>query len=114
VQLDVITPSAATPVEGATAVPIALSVTGHYFNISKFMQLLGARTHVQGSNVVGNGRLYSVSGVSFANGGAAPGEAANLLSAAVSLNVYTYGATAPVAPTDTTTTSTDTTTTSSP
>jgi hypothetical protein len=120
VRIDAITPGPAAVITGGEQTPIAVAVVGHYFNIGRFVQILNSRARMQGSSVVGPGRLYSVSGVTFNSGAAAPtgGPGANL-SAGLSLNVYTYspGAVpATTTPTDTTTstTTTSTTTTASP
>ena len=43
VSITSITPSAPVPSTGAQALPIALTVTGHYFRIAKFMHLLRTR-----------------------------------------------------------------------
>lgn len=71
IQLDSITPAAAVPSDGGEAVPIALSVTGHYFNISRFLQLLRARAAAKGTSIRGSGRLYSADSIQFTGGGAA-------------------------------------------
>jgi hypothetical protein len=122
IQIDAITPQSLVPASGAQALPISLTVEGHYFNIAKFLDLLGTRTKLLGNNVRVNGRLYAVDSIQFGSGGggtaAAGGAAAastGMLSATISLNAFVFGG-APVAPsssTDTTTT-TNTTTTSGP
>src|SRR5262249_9895936 len=51
VHIDSITPSAPVASSGAQAVPVALSVTGHYFRIAKFMHLLRTRSDVKNGKV---------------------------------------------------------------
>ena len=100
VHIDSITPSAPVATSGAQAVPVALSVTGHYFRLAKFMHLLRTRADVKNGKVHASGRLYAVDNISFstsAQGG--------LITAAIALNAFTYG-TAPVAAPSTTTTTT--------
>ena len=102
VHVDSITPSAPVATSGAQAVPVALSVTGHYFRLAKFMHLLRTRADVKNGKVHASGRLYAVDNIAFstsAKGG--------LITATIALNAFKYGA-APVvtapATTDTTTT----------
>jgi hypothetical protein len=106
VKIDSITPAAPVPSNGAQAVPIALSVTGHYFRLAKFMHLLRTRAEVKNGKVHASGRLYGIDSISFstANKGA-------LVAATLALDAFTYGtAPAPVSTTgDTSTTATSTT-----
>jgi hypothetical protein len=130
VSLDTITPASAIPSNGGEAVPIALSVTGHYFNIVHFLNLLRAEVRVKSSAIHGSGRLYSVDSIQFAGGASAPGaepttttttssQGSSLISAKLALNTYVFS-TLPATPTTTTgttssdTTSSDTTSTTSP
>jgi hypothetical protein len=131
ISLDTITPAAAVPSSGGEAVPITLAVTGHYQNISRFLQILRSKVQVRGTAIQGAGRLYSVDGIQFAGGATvapsgAGGAAATTgttpagggaIAATLNLNAFIYN-TAPVAPTTTTPTGSDTTatttTTSSP
>jgi Tfp pilus assembly protein PilO len=109
VEIDTITPSAPAVTGGAEAVPISVGVQGHYFNISKFMNILRQRARVVNGKAVGKGRLYSVGSLQFGQGGAtAGGGTANTLAATVALNAYVYGGTAPATPPATTTTPTTT------
>ncbi|MFL5927308.1 MAG: type 4a pilus biogenesis protein PilO [Gaiellaceae bacterium] len=102
-----ITPSAPVPSNGAQAVPIGLSVTGHYFRLAKFMHLLRTRAEVKNGKVHAAGRLYAIDNISF-SGGADGG----LLTATLALNAFVYGvAPAPVPGSTTGDTSTSTTTT---
>jgi hypothetical protein len=113
VSLDTISPAGAIPSSGGEAVPITLSVTGHYFNLSRFLQLLRTQVLVKGTAVKGSGRLYSVDSIQFSGGGA-PAAAGSTgtggggsapISASIALNAFVYSPTpvAPVTPTDTTT-----------
>jgi len=100
VHVDSITPSAPVATSGAQAVPVALSVTGHYFRLAKFMHLLRTRADVKNGKVHASGRLYAVDNIAFstsAQGG--------LITATIALNAFTYGtAPVPAAPSTTTTT----------
>ena len=120
VSINSITPGPGSPVTNGVMIPITVAVAGHYFNIGQFAKVLDARTKLQGSTIAGTGRLYSVGSVSFASGAASTGgtDQAALLSASISLDVYTYsagaapaGATSTTASTDTTATTTTSTTT---
>ena len=102
VKIDSISPSAPVPAAGAQAVPIALSVTGHYFRLAKFMHLLRTRASVANGKVHGSGRLYAIDNISFSNS-----NNGGLITATLALDAFVYGtAPAPVAPTTATTTST--------
>jgi hypothetical protein len=126
VRLDSIVPTVAIPSNGGEALPIGLSVTGHYFNISRFLQLLEAKANVKGTTVWGNGRLYSVDTIQFAGGGTAAVGASTdgaarggtaPIAATLALNAFIYSpvaatppaTTASTAPSSDTSTSTPTT-----
>ena len=112
IRIDSITPSAPVPTAGAEAIPIALSVTGHYFHIAKFMHLLRTRADVKGSKVHASGRLYAIDSVAYTTS-----DKGGLITATLALDAFKYGTApaAPTAPTDaTSTTTTDTTTTTTP
>jgi Pilus assembly protein, PilO len=132
IALNSISPGAAIPSSGGEAVPISLAVTGHYFNISRFLDLLRAQAGVKGTTIVGSGRLYSIDSIQFSGGGAATAATGASgtstssggpapISASLALNAFIYSpvaATPPVAatttPSSTTSTTTTTTGTSSP
>jgi Pilus assembly protein, PilO len=102
-ELDGITPGAPVAAAGAEAVPIALTFQGRYFALQKLLRLVRASADLQNGHIVGSGRLYSVDGITFANGGTTPGQA-GLVTATIALNAFVY-TTPPVvatAPTDTT------------
>jgi Tfp pilus assembly protein PilO len=109
VQLDSITPGSLAPSGSAQALPITLSVEGHYGRLSKFLHLLRAQARVNETQVVGRGRLYSVSGIQFnsgassstTTGGAAGGNGA--ITATITLNAFVNGVVAPVTTPATTT-----------
>jgi hypothetical protein len=118
VELDTITPAAPVPSSGGEAMPIALSLRGHYFNLSRFIKLLQAQAGVNGSTVKGSGRLYSVDTITFSGGGGSatagtPGSSggAPTISATVALNAFIYATAAAVPATTSGTTSSDTSTT---
>jgi hypothetical protein len=102
VALNAISPGALVPSAGGQAVPITLTVQGHYFGIRTFLHLLRMRATANGKTVKGTGRLYSIDGMQFSGG------SGNVVSASLSIDAYTSLA-PPVAP-PTPTTTTDTTT----
>jgi hypothetical protein len=118
IQLNSISPTTAVPSNGGEAVPISLGITGHYFNLSRFLQFLRAQADVKGTKIVGSGRLYSVDSISFSGGGTATpatgagssGGGTAPISASLALNAFIYSpvAATPPAATTTTTPSSDT------
>src|SRR6059058_1840006 len=92
VRVDNIQPAAAAAVGNAQAVPIQLSVEGHYASISKFLHLLRTQARVDKSKVVGKGRLYSVSSIQFTSGSTTAGSGNGVITAVVSLNAFLNGA----------------------
>jgi Tfp pilus assembly protein PilO len=87
VKIDSITPSAPVASSGVQAVPIALSVKGHYFRLAKFMNLLRKQAGVKDGKVHASGRLYAIDNVSLSKGDK------GLITGTVSLNAFVYGAT---------------------
>jgi Tfp pilus assembly protein PilO len=81
VELTSITPAA--PVVGTTdnALPLAVSVNGHYFAIQRFLRLLRASADLRNGKLVGNGRLYSVDSIGFAG-------SAGVITASIAINAY--------------------------
>jgi Pilus assembly protein, PilO len=114
VKITSITPSAPVPAAGAQAVPMALSVSGHYFRIAKFMHLLRTRADVTGGKVHASGRLYAVDNLSFSST-----DKSGLITATLALDGFVYGTAPTPAPSstavggDTTSTAQTTTTTGS-
>jgi hypothetical protein len=117
-----ITPLAVTPGAGAVALPITLTIQGHYFAIVNFLQLLRERADLKGDSPRIRGRLYTVDGIQFGNaagstagGSTTPGSSAGstgLIGATINMDAFVYGSSAP-APPPTTTTPADSTTGSS-
>jgi Pilus assembly protein, PilO len=110
VQLDGITPGPQAANGSAQAVPITLTVEGHYGRLSKFLHLLRAQARVDGTQVIGRGRLYSVSAIQFTSGasssstgGAATGGNGGI-TATITLNAFVNGVAAPVTTPTTSTT----------
>ena len=103
VKINSLTPSAPVPSSGAQAVPIAVTVTGHYFRIAKFMHLLRTRADVSGGKVHASGRLYAIDNIVFSTS-----DKSGLISATLALDAFVYGTAA--APTTATTTTATTTT----
>jgi hypothetical protein len=111
IQIDSITPQSLVPAAGAQAVPISLTVEGHYFNLAKFLDLLATHTQLRGASVRVVGRLYAIDGIQFGAGGSAAGSSTGLITATINLNAFVFGG-APAASSSTGVTSTDTSTTS--
>jgi hypothetical protein len=116
VSLDTITPSAPIPSNGGEAVPIAITVTGHYFNVSRFLHILRQEVGLKGQTIRGSGRLYSVDSITFSGGASAapsgtapttgaPTAAADAITAAIALNTFVYTPAAAATTTATTTAS---------
>jgi hypothetical protein len=112
IALNSISPTTAVPSNGGEAVPISLGITGHYFNISRFLQLLRAQADVKGTKIVGSGRLYSVDSIQFSGGGTStPATGASSgsggtapISASLAVNAFIYSPVAATPPTATTAT----------
>ncbi len=108
-QLDGITPAALVDTGfGAQALPMSVSVEGHYFALQKLLRLLNKSAGLKGSSTItGGGRLYTVDGIQFSST-TTPGAStsttasAGLIQATINLNAFVYGG----APTTTTTTTT--------
>jgi Tfp pilus assembly protein PilO len=92
VQLDAITPQTLVGIGTAQAVPIQLTVEGHYGTLGNFMHLLRAQARVQDNRVVGNGRLYSVSGIAFTSGSSTTGSGNGAITATVTVNAFVNAA----------------------
>jgi hypothetical protein len=116
IALNTIGPGAAVASSGGEAVPVSLTLSGHYVNLERFLHLLRTQVVVKGTDVKGSGRLFAVDSIQFSGGGAAPSadgksgaSSSGPVSATVALEAFVYAtpAVAPVttAPTDTTTTS---------
>ena len=87
VEFDAITPTAPTTVPGAEPIPMTIALTGHYFAIQHFLQLLRASADLRNGHVVGKGRLYSVNSIQFTGG--QPG---GTVMATLNINAYIYTA----------------------
>jgi Pilus assembly protein, PilO len=94
VRIDSITPSPPVASTAGQAVPISLSLSGHYFRLAKFMHLLRSRAEVKDGVVHASGRLYAIDNISFSS------DKGGLITAAVILDAFVY---APPAPTATST-----------
>ena len=93
VRIDSITPGALVPTSGAQALPINLTVSGHYFGIGKFMHLLRAEADVSGNKIHATGRLYAIDSISFSSG-----DTKGLITATLTLDAFVYGSAAAPAP----------------
>jgi hypothetical protein len=108
VSIQSITPSAPVAAAGAQAVPIALGVNGRYFRLAKFMHLVRTRAAVKDGKLHVSGRLYAIDNVAFSTG-----DKGGLISAALALDAFMYGA-APAAPATPSTAAAGQTTTTTP
>jgi hypothetical protein len=116
VSVDSISPAAAIPSSGGETVPIGLSVTGHYFNISRFLHILREEVGVKGQLIKGTGRLYSADSITFTGGGSSTAASSgssgsssttsgsDVISASIALNVFVYAPAAAIPTTSGTTT----------
>ena len=98
VRIDSITPSAPVPSTGAQAVPIALSVTGRYFRLAKFMHLLRLEAGVKDGKAHASGRLYGIDNISLSSN-----SQGGVITATLALNAFVHGSTPTPAPVSTTT-----------
>jgi hypothetical protein len=102
-ELDNIAPSTALQINGAQALPIALTFKGRYFGLQKLLKLLRLNASVSGNTIVAKGRLYTVDGITFTGSApAAPGTGAasgssSDLTATITLNAFVYQPAPPVA-----------------
>jgi Pilus assembly protein, PilO len=102
VSLNGITPQAGVAAGGAQALPISLTVEGHYSGLSKFLNVLRTKAVVRGSSVRGTGRLYAVDGIQFTSGGSSSADATDTITATISLSAFVFGTSVPVTPSTTT------------
>jgi Pilus assembly protein, PilO len=113
-ELDSVTPAAvvASAASGAEAVPLTVTVKGRYFAIQHLLGLLRKSADVQGGNVTGQGRLYTVDMIQFGATGPTNGSGSGggVVSATITMNAFVYSpasvATTAAAATTTTTGST--------
>ncbi|HEY0417292.1 MAG TPA: type 4a pilus biogenesis protein PilO [Gaiellaceae bacterium] len=104
-ELDTITPAPlVAAAAGGEAVPLTVTVKGRYFELQQLMKLLRRSADVQGKNVTGTGRLYSVDGIQFgaaaSTGGTDSGASQSAaVTATISLNAFVYGSAATAAAT---------------
>jgi Tfp pilus assembly protein PilN len=113
-QLDAITPAALVDTgNGAQALPMSVSVEGHYFALQKLLRLLNKSAGLKGaSTITGEGRLYTVDGIQFSSTTASGASSsttpsAGLIQATINLNAFVYGSAPVTTSTTTTTGSTD-------
>ena len=88
--------TATTDSSGATLVPVVVSVTGSYGQITRFLKLARRLVAVRGGRLEASGRLFSVQGIELAESATAKFPK---LDATVTLNAYAYdGPIVPPAP----------------
>jgi Tfp pilus assembly protein PilO len=95
-----ITPAVLVPSAGGQAVPISLSVQGHYFGIANFLNVLRTRV-VTGKGIRVKGRLFTVDAIQFSSGASD-----SVITATISLNAFVSTPAPVVVPTTTDTTTT--------
>ena len=86
VQLDGVTPQAATPASGYDAVPMDVVVAGRYLPIQRFLHRVRTQTRVAGDSVHAKGRLFSVDSINLAADEELP-----RLTATIHMNAFVYG-----------------------
>lgn len=69
VELDSISPQAAIPLTGAEALPMSMTVKGHYFAIRNFLRILRSEAVLRGGKVHAKGRLYTIDSIQFTGQG---------------------------------------------
>lgn len=111
-----ITPGSVAMTGGAEALPLSITVSGHYFALQGFLRDLRQRAYLQKSQPHSVGRLYTVDSIQF-GGGQTTGPSgqtsgSSVIQASVALNAFVYGGTPVVTTPGATTTTTTTTTTS--
>jgi Tfp pilus assembly protein PilO len=120
VKIDGITPGPMVSSTGGQAIPLTVTVEGHYFRLQKFLHVLRSAAVVSADSVHVSGRLLAVDSIQFASGStnSAGGQGKGVITATLIVNgfVSTPGATPAAGQTSTssTTTTTDSTSTTSP
>jgi hypothetical protein len=91
VRLDAITAAAPAPLQGYSAVPLDVKVTGEYLGIKRFLHRLEAQADADGDRLHARGRLFAIDSLEFV-----PGEKAlPQLTATVHLNAFVFTHSAP-------------------
>lgn len=90
-----ITPGAPATVGATNVVSINVALEGRYFAIREFLRLLRARADVRNEKVVANGRLFGVDAIQFSRSDTAKG---NVVQASLTVNAFSFQATAPGSP----------------
>jgi Tfp pilus assembly protein PilO len=109
VSVESFTPSASTPAAGYDAVPIAVSVSGRYASVKRFLHALRVQAGTNGSRIHASGRLFDVQSVDLTPDTSDATGQPNELTAAISLVTFVYtGAPLPTTTTETDTTASDT------
>jgi Tfp pilus assembly protein PilO len=120
VRIDGITPGPMVSSTGGQALPLTVTVEGHYFRLQRFLRVLRSAAVVSADSVHVSGRLLAVDSIQFASGStnSAGGQGKGVITATLIVNgfVSTPGATPAAGQTSTssTTTTTDSTSTTSP
>jgi hypothetical protein len=68
VRLDAITPSGAVAQPMYQSMPVAITLQGSFFAFSDFLRRLRGEARVEGTELQGDGRIYSVESITFAEG----------------------------------------------
>lgn len=91
VRLDGITAQPVAPLQGYSAVPLDVKVTGKYLGIKRFLHLLEAQADADGQKVRARGRLFAIDSLDFQPGE----EELPQLTATVRLNAFVFAGSAP-------------------
>jgi type IV pilus assembly protein PilO len=110
IQFKSITPGATTAGTGFTVVPISLIFQGSFYNLNDFLFRLRNLVRVSDGKLAAEGRLYTVSAVSFGEGD----KKFPQVQATLTVNAYDYGPAALATPTAATGTPTSSTTSTTP
>jgi hypothetical protein len=86
VQLDGVTPQAATSLTGYDAVPMDVKVSGRYLSIQRFLHRIRVQAGVAGDRGHARGRLFGVESINLAADEELP-----RLTATIHINAFVYG-----------------------
>lgn len=96
----------ATLTNGATALPLSVTVDGNWSGVTRFLHNVRLQVRVRGSGLNVTGRLFDIDSIQLQ-----PGAQGKGMEAVLSINAFSYGKPVPPAASPTTTSTTTTTTT---
>jgi Pilus assembly protein, PilO len=79
VRVEGVLPQAAVPTSGYQVIPMTVSIEGHFFAITQFLNLLHTRAQTSVNGLRASGRLFGVDGITFTGGVDKPVLAAQLV-----------------------------------